>query len=171
VFVHAEDADGTRLSFDGQLVPAGGPAGAATKLAGVEHDLELFPGTCAIRRGSLVLRTEDGDRIPFEVERLTDPLVYAGFGYLDGFDDRLGLGVPRGALHIEGDRYDVSHPERVIDLSGARDFSTGLVLREHVLRVHLDGRPGTGDAIAPLLPSHRRYGPRRRDAGAKEETS
>ena len=41
-----------------------------------------------------------------------------GGGYFGGFDDRLGQGVYRGDLHVEGEVWDVTHPTLIVDEAG-----------------------------------------------------
>lgn len=73
-----------------------------------------------LARGTVELDRPDGGTDRFVVEPVSGPIYLQGGGYWAGFDDGLGRGVYRGDLHHEGDRWDVSHPTRVVGPKGLR---------------------------------------------------
>ena len=84
------------------------------------------------------------------------PFVYVGFGYLDGWTDRLGLGAYRGTLLLEADSYDVTDVANVRDLSGARDFDPHTLL-DQPFRISVGNQRGCMEVVAGLRPGHHRY--------------
>ncbi len=144
VFQLQEDADGRVRYFDGYVAPA---EGQRQRFVDATTDVELTGEHRELARARVELVDDAGASSVLELEPLCPPFVHQGFGYFDGFHDRQGLGVRRGALHVEGERYDVSEPGRVVDLSGGRDFIPGATPREGAARVRLDGRPGVADAF------------------------
>jgi hypothetical protein len=156
-FVVSEDDQGALIGFDGRIGYTAESGKPVLELESCTHEVSLLPGTLSFAGAKIVLRDKLGADHVLEVERLTNPLVYAGFGYNDGYVDKLGLGVYRGLNYIEGETYDVSDPEKVIDESGRRDFGQTLPFCAFPLRVTFDGRAGFADSIAMIMPNHKRY--------------
>ncbi len=155
--IYMEDNEGKALGLDGGIMlPYGQGDGKPIAFVGLEHDLEMFPGTLAMHRGKFVLHAENGDKLNLDVERLVPPIVNPGSGYMDGFHDQAGLGAYRGDFVIESDRYDVSHPEKIIDEGGYREFPLDTT-REGGLRITLNGTGGFGDCVYAVSESHHRY--------------
>jgi hypothetical protein len=83
----------------------------------VEHELEFYEGGRRLHGGWFRLTDAAGIERTYQVEDLG--WVYCqGGGYFGGFNDRLGQGVYRGDLHVEGETWDVSHPTQVVDETG-----------------------------------------------------
>jgi hypothetical protein len=127
------------------------------EFASVTHNVKLLPGTLSFAGCTFVLTDKTGVDHTLVVERLANPLVYAGFGYIDGYVDQRSLGAYRGLNHIEGEVYDVSDAARVVDESGRRDFGPTLPFCAFPLKATFDGRPGFADSIAMIQPTHTRY--------------
>ncbi|MEB3071697.1 hypothetical protein [[Mycobacterium] vasticus] len=121
----------------------------------VSHELEFYPNG-VVRGGELRFGTAAGASVPVVLSELMAPLSYVGFGYLDGWTDRLGLGAYRGPQHLEADRYDVSDVTRVRDLSGGRDFGAHTLL-DQPFRISAGGQSGCMEVVAGLRPGHQRY--------------
>jgi hypothetical protein len=149
----AETADGSLLDVNGQLLRRQG--GAPDPFTAVSHDLQFYPnGT--VRGGEVRFTTASGANVPLTLGELMSPLAYVGFGYLDGWTDRLGLGAYRGPLLLEADSYDVSDVAKIRDLSGTRQFGMYTLL-DQSFRIAVDGRPGFMEVVAGLRPGHQRY--------------
>jgi hypothetical protein len=83
----------------------------------IDHDLEFYAGGRRVKRGTYRLTDAEGTQRTYSFTDLG--WVYCqGGGYFGGFDDRLGQGVYRGDLHVEGEVWDVTHPTTIIDESG-----------------------------------------------------
>lgn len=149
----AETADGKTIGLNGRLVRS--DDGVPDPFTAVTHDLD-FHANGVVRGGEVRFATKSGETFPVELTGLTQPLAYVGFGYLDGWTDRLGLGAFRGPLLIESDSYDVSDVTAVRDLSGARDFGA-FTLLDQPFRITANGRPGCMEVVAGLKPGHHRY--------------
>jgi hypothetical protein len=70
-----------------------------------------------VSRATFDVTTEDGQLVRFEVEAQGPAVAMQGLGY-GGYDDGLGLGVWRGAMHSESDAWDVSHTANVEHADG-----------------------------------------------------
>jgi hypothetical protein len=150
----AEASDGSLLALDGRATYRGG--GDAEAFTSVSHDLAFYANG-VVRSGELRFSTTSGSTVSLTLRELMPPLAYAGFGYLDGFNDRLGLGAYRGVKLVETDSYDVSSPTAIRDLSRTRDFGA-FTLLDQPFGVLVDGRPGAMEAVGGLRPGHHRYG-------------
>jgi hypothetical protein len=93
------------------------PGSAYRKVEVVSH--ECVDSLRRLHRCELAFARYDGKTDRFAVETVSRPLYMQGGGYWGGFNDGLGRGVWRGEEHVEGDVWDVSHPTRVCDESGA----------------------------------------------------
>lgn len=149
----AEARDGTMLRLDGQVVISGTPV----PVVGVEHDLR-FHDHSVVAGGTVRYRLDDGSETLLELEEHGPPLVYPGFGYGDGYVDRLGLGAFRGPMVVETDRYDVAKHTAPVDLSGAREFGRSTLLDQPIATT-VDGEPGFMELVAGLVSDHDRYRP------------
>jgi hypothetical protein len=65
-----------------------------------------------VRQATIEVHTDDGQLVRFEVEAQGPAVAMQGLGY-GGYDDGLGLGVWRGAAHLESDVWDVAHAAEV----------------------------------------------------------
>jgi hypothetical protein len=108
------DPSGRKASGKGAIMLAD----RSVAVVDVQHDLQFYEGGRRLRGGSFQLTDADGGQRAYTVEDLG--WVYCqGGGYFGGFDDGLGQGVYRGDYHAEGEVWDVSHPTRIVDASGA----------------------------------------------------
>jgi hypothetical protein len=80
--------------------------------------LELVPGTRRFRTIGLDVQAEGVGALLITSSALGPSIAMPGLGYSGGFDDGNGLGVWRGELHVEHERWDVSHPADVVDANG-----------------------------------------------------
>lgn len=147
-----ERADGTAFYVDGNLFSHGG---RHIKIVKVEHDIEFEPGSLSFARGRFRLTDSFGEVHTMEAERFT-AYVYQGYGYIDGYWDKAGLGAYRGDLLVEGDRYDLRNVAKPVDESGHHDFSR-MQLLQTPCRIVFDGKPGLADCAAFILPLYERY--------------
>jgi hypothetical protein len=107
------DPSGRAASGKGAIMLSDG----AIAVVAVEHDLEFYDGGRRVKRGTFRLTDADGIDRTYSFDDLG--WVYCqGGGYFSGFDDRLGQGVYRGDLHVEGEVWDVSHPTKIVDKDG-----------------------------------------------------
>jgi hypothetical protein len=78
----------------------------------VQTEVQFYEPHSRVRSGNFVLTDVEG-RVR-EYEYTDHGWVYCqGGGYFGGFNDGLGQGVYRGASHIEGEVWDVSHPVEI----------------------------------------------------------
>lgn len=152
-----EDGNGTVEHFEGEVVYAPDIGRAPTRVERMEHDIEFIAGSRDWVRLVYDLYLESGQKMRVEAEALQSAWAYRGTGYENGYEDSLGVGVPRGVL-VEADRLDLSVPGRVTR-DGVPYFPGH---REQPARVVIDGVPGTGHL--PVMSSGRveRYGLGRR---------
>ncbi len=80
----------------------------------VDLSLSLVPGTRRFSTAALDLVLADGEPVRLELEALGPSIAMPGLGYSGGWDDGLGLGLPRGAEYVEHDVWDVTHPVDVV---------------------------------------------------------
>jgi hypothetical protein len=131
-----EDPNGRAASGKGAILTAD----AVVPVARVQHELEFHDGGRRVRAGTF--RLTDVDAVVREYRFRDLGWVYCqGGGYFGGFDDRLGQGVYRGAEHMEGEVWDVSHPT-TITTSDGRSFEFDHDWAENF--VLLDGPSGPG---------------------------
>jgi hypothetical protein len=97
---------------------------------------ELHPRR--VSHATFDVTTEDDHLFRFEVESQGPAVAMQGLGY-GGYNDGLGLGVWRGASHLEADAWDVSSPAEVI-------LSDGTVVRpfHRIQPVRLQQRDSSG---------------------------
>ncbi|MBI4299644.1 MAG: hypothetical protein HY677_00805 [Chloroflexi bacterium] len=150
-----DNADGSRVRLDSSL-RINGREDEEFHLRDVEHELEFYPGTRRVKVAKYVITDEAGKTRRITVKRVRDPFTWAlqGYGY-GGYKDGKGLGFYRGKLLVEGDVWDVSHPEVVIGEDGkpwTPPFREGPVLIEE------DGAVGYGHFAESLTGSFPRYG-------------
>ena len=106
----------------------------------VESQLVFYEGDRRVKSGTMKLTDVEAGRTTYEFENLG--WVYCqGGGYFGGFDDGLGQGVYRGADHLEGEVWDVSHPTTIVDASG-RTFEFEHDWAESFVRLRHDGQIG-----------------------------
>ena len=135
-----EDGQGGRVRLDGAVRWPDEVGRPSARIVDVAHNLSFFPGTQAFEHGRVVVTTDDGSEYVMDAIPAITAWAYSGTGYDGGFRDGLGLGAYRGALCVEVDEYDVSHPEQVL-LDGV-PVPPGH--REQPVRLQLNGRPGHG---------------------------
>lgn len=112
-----QDADGGYSMFESRVLPRDGSA-PWSYVAPAALELRLVPGARRLREGTIALERPDGglDRYAFTV--VGGPVYLQGGGYWQGFDDGLGRGVYRGEDAGEGEVWDVSSPDTVVDPKG-----------------------------------------------------
>jgi hypothetical protein len=98
-----------------------------------------------VRRGRFTLGGT-GAGTTIEVEALGPAVAMPGLGY-GGYHDGLGLGVYRGAAHVEHDVWDVTHPAEVVLGDGSRARP---VHRIQPVRVVQHGPEGTSAGTGSL---------------------
>ena len=149
----SEDAEGTKVFVNGAIYDR---AGRRREVRALRHDLNFAPGSLAFAGGFFKLTDEDGREWRIEV-RPTKQFIYQGFGYMNGWSDKQGLGAFRGDAAMESERYDLRDPTNMIDESGLHLFGKHGLIHSHYA-LTLDGEIGHGEGIAVLLSQHRRYG-------------
>ena len=110
-------ADGSFAMFESRVLPRdGAPEWSWVAPGGLS--LSLVPGARRLRKGTVDLVRPAGevDRLAYEV--VGGPVYLQGGGYWQGFDDGRGRGVYRGDDHSEGEVWDVSAPDTVVDPRG-----------------------------------------------------
>ncbi len=137
-FYQTMDApDGTRRSQEGAILLPD----SQLAVAEIEHELEFYAdGPKRLKGGRFSLTDESGVTRAYEVEELG--WVYCqGGGYFGGFNDGLGQGVWRGEYHVEGEVWDTSHPQKIIEADGTeREFEHAWA--ESFTRLRSDGAEG-----------------------------
>jgi hypothetical protein len=81
---------------------------------------ELHPDTKRFRSAQVRATFEGGKQLLLDVTARGASIAMQGLGYSGGYDDGLGLGVWRGAQHLESDVWDVSHPAKVVLPDGSQ---------------------------------------------------
>ena len=74
----------------------------------------VHAGTRRFRSATLSTQLDDGRELVFVAQANGAAIAMQGLGYSGGWDDRGGLGVWRGAEHVETDVWDVSAPARIV---------------------------------------------------------
>jgi hypothetical protein len=153
-----EADDGSRLRVHGNCIRKG-ESTPRTVVDVIDHDLEFYEDG-NLKQGAVTLVLADGEKLQIEFEPLTSPHVYVGFGYHDGYNDRMGLGAARGDDVLEADSYCVGDPANLVDNSGGRDLS-GLQQLDMPNRVVVNGRSGHAEILGGLTVGtrHARYRP------------
>ena len=111
--------DGERLQQEGAILFED----SQVEVTEIEHDLAFYPdGPKRVKSGTFALTDENGTKREYEFEDLG--WVYCqGGGYFGGFNDGLGQGVWRGEYHVEGEVWDASHPQKIVEENGTeREF-------------------------------------------------
>ena len=152
-----EDDEGARVYSGGTLVRRAGDGWTQHDVRDVEATLRLTPGALKVE-GLDFTFTAGGQSYQFVGTPLSPPFAYQGYGYYDGYWDKKGLGAWRGDEVIEGEAYDVSNPEKVLDLGGRREFPRTMPL-EYPLKVLVNGKPGYSDSMVGITGRHPRYNP------------
>jgi hypothetical protein len=153
-----EDDEGNRFYSGGTLVRREGEGWAMHDVRNVDCKLRLIPGTLRVE-GLDFSFSAGGKDYEFLGTPLSAPFAYQGYGYHDGYWDEKGLGAWRGDNVIEGETYDVSDPEHVIDRGGRRTFPRTMPL-EYPLKVLVNGKPGYSDSMVGITGPHPRYNPK-----------
>ncbi len=79
----------------------------------------LHPGTRRFQMATLTARLEGGIDFVLRSEAIGSAIAMQGLGYSGGYNDRKGLGVWRGANHVETDVWDVSAPAQIVYPNGS----------------------------------------------------
>ncbi|HCU99586.1 MAG TPA: hypothetical protein DGL25_00165 [Dehalococcoidia bacterium] len=111
--------DGERLQQEGAILLSD----SQLEVTEIDHDLEFYSdGPKRLKSGRFSLTDQEGTRREYELEDLG--WVYCqGGGYFGGFNDGLGQGVWRGEYHAEGEVWDASHPQKIVEADGTeREF-------------------------------------------------
>jgi hypothetical protein len=139
-FQTLERGDGMRLELDGHLIPDTSDPATSLPIVDLAHDITFVDGHTAFGRARLAVTTADGRLWSFDNVPLRPPWVFQGSGYSGGWDDGLGLGVPRG-VRLEADEYRMAGPADV-ELPGGDTAQPWH--RETDVAVTLDGTAGDG---------------------------
>jgi len=102
------------------------------RIVGIERKLE-FADPEVFRAAEVRLETETGRALPLAVRRLGTSVYLRGglYGGLRGWRH----GDAKGALHVESERWRLSDPATLQEISG---------LTDHVCEIRIDGEPGIG---------------------------
>jgi hypothetical protein len=111
-FQVVETSARSREHVDGHLIADVSHPEQWLPVVDVRHDVTFVDGHTAFSRAGLEVTTGDGRRWSFDATPLRPPWAFIGSGYSGGWDDGLGLGVPRG-IRAEADEYDMSAPAGV----------------------------------------------------------
>ena len=152
-FAVSEDAAGAQIFLSSTIHDR---AGQHREVSSLVHALRFVPDGLAFVGGSLEMRDTTGTTWRMEVQP-TATFIYQGFGYIDGWADKQGLGAWRGEFAMEGDRYDLRDPAHMLDESGRHQFGGHGMLHSH-FDMQLNGRPGHGEGVVLLMAQHPRYG-------------
>lgn len=114
-----EDHTGRVLHFTGGIGHAFGSSRAELRLQGEDHQFELVPGTRLLQGGLIRCRAEDGSTHEIRIRPIaTLYLQAAGYWPFKGF--RLGRWM--GKDWIDGERFDISDPTQMKEVSEAPTF-------------------------------------------------
>jgi len=107
-----------------------------------ELSLELFDDRRPrrFRTAALAVKLDDGRSLTIDCTAQGPAVAMPGLGY-GGYDDGLGLGVWRGAEHVEHETWDVRHPTDVVHQDGTVSRP---VHRIQPVRVVIGDDEGTG---------------------------
>jgi hypothetical protein len=119
-FQVVETSAGTREYVDGHVIPDVSRPENWLPVVDVRHDVTFVDGHSAFSHARLEVTTGDARAWSFDATPLRPPWAFIGSGYSGGWNDGLGLGVPRGD-GAEADEYDISAPADV----GLPDGSVG----------------------------------------------
>lgn len=152
-FQTREGPTGEREDIDGHLIPDVRHPETSLGIVDIRHRVAFVDGHTAFERTALEVTTSDGRVWSFEAVPLRPAWAFCGCGYSGGWDDRLGLGVPRGHA-VEADEYRLAGPANVVMADGtiAQPWH-----REHDVRLTVNGVAGDGHltviARPPLPPA------------------
>lgn len=114
-----EDHNGAVLDFTGGISFALGDPRPETRLVCEEHDFDLIPGTKLLRGGRITCFAEDGASKTIQIRPIA--IIYlqaAGYWPYKGF--RLGRWM--GKDWIDGEKFDISDPTQMTEVSAAPTF-------------------------------------------------
>jgi hypothetical protein len=114
-----EDHAGEVLHFTGGINHRLGDARPETRLVGEAHEFELIPGTRILKGGRITAVAEDGSKREIQIHPIA--VIYlqaAGYWPYKGF--RLGRWM--GAEWSDGERFDISDPTQMKEVSEAPTF-------------------------------------------------
>lgn len=151
-----ENAEEVRSYLDGTVRFPQDAGKEAIHIVDVEHEIEFFPGTRRIRNGRVVFKGANGESWDIHARRLCPPWVMEGLGYFAGYNDGLGLGVYRGELLVEGNVYDVSDPQKAVDLNTGKE--TIPAYREQPAVLECRGERGMAHFPCAVFGPYPRYG-------------
>jgi hypothetical protein len=140
-YAQAEDTEGRPLRTEGRWGGRFNDERPADEVVGVDHRLTFQSGSRRIRDGEITLRLADGRTVDLQIEALSEPLNEHGCGNQKGFADGLGYGVDRGALLVEGDIWDQSAPDKVVNL-GPSETVPNDRLFDNIVRLRCGDRTG-----------------------------
>lgn len=106
------DSQGRVDMTDGYVIPDTEDPSSSLEVDDIRHDITFVDGHTVFSRARLQTTTTDGRVWHFDATPLRSPWDFSGAGYSGGWDDREGLGVPRGQA-VEIDEYDMSAPADV----------------------------------------------------------
>ena len=131
--------DGARLQQEGAILLPD----SQLEVTAITHDLAFYPdGPKRVQSGRFRLTDESGATREYEFEDLG--WIYCqGGGYFGGFNDGLGQGVWRGEYHVEGEVWDASRPQTIVEADGSeREFEHAWA--ESFVRLRSGGETGLG---------------------------
>ncbi len=128
MFFSTEQTAGTLLLMqrEGELAYTSGTltnraTTASQEIVSVSLQPTLVEGTRRFSQVAVRVTLEEGQTLDLTCACLGHAVAMKGLGYSGGYDDKKGLGVWRGDLHIERDIWDVADPAVVGYPDGARD--------------------------------------------------
>jgi len=135
------------------------PQPADRQVVAADLTLELHEGTRRMRMATFTLRLDDERALTVRTDALGPSIVMPGLGYSGGWNDGLGLGVWRGDIYQEVERWDVRHP---VDVARQDGTVTQPVHRIQPVRVAAVGSgfdgSGTGSLTMIALGKLPQYG-------------
>ncbi len=139
-FQTREGPGGTREAIDGHIIPDVHHPGTSLTVTDIRHHVTFAEDHTAFTRTALLVTTSDGREWTFDAVPLRPAWAFSGCGYSGGWNDGLGLGVPRGRL-VESDSYQLTSPADVVMPDGE---VTRPWHRETDVRLTVNGVPGDG---------------------------
>lgn len=109
----------------------------------LDLEVDLHAGTRRFRTATLTARLA-GEPLTLHATAIGPAIAMQGLGYSGGYDDVKGLGVWRGAQHLETDIWDVSTPARIIYPDGRSNEHWHRIQPVAVTAVHHGTSQGTG---------------------------
>lgn len=151
-----EDGDGNLTKLEGLLRWAPDQKRPDLRILEVKQDVTFPEGSRSYARATLTLKTEDGKSWEVACEKLMPPAIMRGTGYDNGYNDGKGLGVYRGASHVEWDTYDTTDESVVRLLPGGTEVQS--MQREQIVSVSVNGKQGYGDLTILPYGEIKRFG-------------